>query len=261
MRIPLIVGNWKMNKTAGQAVRLVQDLADLVKDVKGVEIAVCPPFIALKSISTVIELDKLRIALGAQDMFWEDKGAYTGEISPLMLKDLRVRYVIIGHSERRQHFGETDETVNKKIKAAINHELIPILCVGETLHEREQNYTNEKVHRQITAGLAGLTKMQVEKIVIAYEPIWAIGTGKSATPTDANDVIRYIRANLGALFTVEAAGRKRILYGGSVTPENIAGFMSEPEIDGALVGGASLNAEDFAKIVKISQELKVRSGE
>jgi len=254
MRTPLIAGNWKMYKTAAQAVRLVQDLSYLIEDLESIEVAVCPPFTALRSVSTVIEADKLKISLGAQNVFWEREGAYTGEISPIMLKDLRVQYVIIGHSERRQYFQETDEMVNKKVKAALDEKLIPILCVGETLKEREDGKTNEKIRRQISEDLVGLTNEQMEKLVIAYEPIWAIGTGKSATPPDANDVIRYIRALVGASFSIEVAKKVRILYGGSVTPENIAAFVGESDIDGALVGGASLDAESFARIVKIVAE-------
>ncbi|MDI6892597.1 MAG: triose-phosphate isomerase [Actinomycetota bacterium] len=253
MRTPLMAGNWKMNKTAGQAVHLVQDLAELIKGVKDVEVVVCPPFTALKSISTVIELDRLAIKLGAQDMYWEEKGAFTGEISPIMLKDLRVDYVIVGHSERRQYFGETDETVNKKVRSALDHELIPIVCVGETLEEREREETNIVVEKQIAGGLAGLDPFEVEKLVIAYEPIWAIGTGATATPEVANDVIRHIRAIIGSQFTPPVAKRIRILYGGSVTPENIDDLMDEPDIDGVLVGGASLDAEKFARIVRFGE--------
>lgn len=253
MRTPLLAGNWKMNKTAGQAVRLVQDLAELIKKVKDVEVVVCPPFTALKSVSTVIELDGLAIKLGAQDMYWEEKGAFTGEISPIMLKDLRVDYVIVGHSERRQYFGETDETVNKKVRSSLDHELTPIVCMGETLEEREREETSTIVEGQIVGGLAGLDPLEVERMVIAYEPIWAIGTGVTATPEDANDVIRHIRAVIGSQFTPPAAKRVRILYGGSVTPENIDGLMDEPDIDGALVGGASLDVEKFARIVRFGE--------
>ncbi|MEW6189153.1 MAG: triose-phosphate isomerase [Actinomycetota bacterium] len=250
MRKPIIAGNWKMNKTVEEAVELVQDLIPLVMDVRDVEIVVCPPFTALKSVSTVIEFSNPNIFLGAQDMHWGEKGAYTGEISPVMLLDLGVKYVIIGHSERRRDFGETNEVVNKKVISALSHGLIPIMCIGETLEQREAGETQRVVTTQLLKGLEGLKKEDIEKVVIAYEPVWAIGTGRSATPEDANDVIRSIRALIGAQFDVETAKKVRIQYGGSVTPENITGFMEEPEIDGALVGGASLDAGSFAKIIK-----------
>jgi triosephosphate isomerase len=255
MRTPIIAANWKMYKTVGQAVHMVQDLEYKIEDVKGVEVVICPPFIALKSIATVIELDHLDIRLGAQNMHWEKEGAYTGEVSPSMLKDLNVTYVIIGHSERREYFNETDEIVNKKLKAVFEHQLIPIFCVGESLSEREAGKTQEKIGTQIKKGLEGLTSEEVSKIVIAYEPIWAIGTGRSSTPEDANDVTRYIRATIGAIYSPEVAQSVRIQYGGSVKPENISLFMSEPDIDGALVGGASLEAESFAKIIKFERKV------
>ncbi len=250
MRKPMIAGNWKMYKTAGQAVFLVQDLAMLVKDVKDVEILVCPPCIALKSVSTVIEVDKLRIKLGAQNVYWEEEGAFTGEISPVMLKDLRVDYVIAGHSERRHIFGETNEMVNKKLRAVLAHGMKSILCVGETLDEREEEKTADIIKEQIFEGLAGVSFEEMKDVVMAYEPVWAIGTGLTATPEQANDVIGDIRGLVGSLYNEEIAMDIRILYGGSVKPGNIAELMAEPEIDGALVGGASLNAESFAKIVK-----------
>lgn len=249
-RKPLIVGNWKMFKTTGEAVRLVQDLSYLIEEVKEVDVVVCPPFTALKSIATLIEYDKPNISLGAQNMHWEEEGAYTGEVSPLMLKDLQVSYVIIGHSERRQHFDEDDEMVNRKVRAALTHSLLPIMCVGETLEEREKGETNTIVRMQVVAGLTGIEAGEVEKVTIAYEPVWAIGTGKTATPENANDVIRHIRAIVGSQFNPELAKNVRILYGGSVKPENIAELMIEPDIDGALVGGASLDAHSFAEIVK-----------
>jgi len=239
-----------MFKTAAEAVRLVQDLSYLVEDVDDVDIVVCPPFTALKSVATLVEYDKPNIALGAQNMYWEDEGAFTGEVSPLMLKDLNVSHIIIGHSERRQHFGEDDEMVNRKVRAALNHDLKPIMCVGETLEEREKGETNTIVRIQVLAGLAGIEKEEAEKITVAYEPIWAIGTGRTATPQEANDVIRHIRAIVGSQFTPEQARKVRILYGGSVKPDNIAELMAEPDIDGALVGGASLDASTFAQIVK-----------
>lgn len=240
-----------MFKTTGEAVLLVQNIdKKLSYDGDDVEVVVCPPFTALKSISTLIEADDINIGLGAQDMYWEEEGAFTGEISPLMLKDLRVRYVIIGHSERRQHFGETNETVNKKTKATLAHGLSPIICVGESLDQHDQGMANEVVRVQLVEGLKGISGEDAAKIVIAYEPIWAIGTGRNATPEEANDVSRHIRAVLGSLFSPDMAREIRIQYGGSVKPENIKLFMAEPDIDGALVGGASLDAESFIDIVK-----------
>lgn len=251
MRKPIIAGNWKMYKTAAQAVLLMQDLEMKLDDKSdGVEIVVCPPFTDLKSVSAVIEMDKLDIELGAQDMHWEDEGAFTGEVSPVMLKDLGVKYVIVGHSERRQFFGETSEIVNKKVKAAIDHGLRPIVCVGETLNQHDRDLANKVVLDQLSEGLAGISKEQAADLVVAYEPIWAIGTGRNATPEQANDVIRHIRAVLGSIFSPELARDMRIQYGGSVKPENISLFMAEPDIDGALVGGASLEASSFAEIVK-----------
>ncbi len=229
---------------------LVQKLVDLVAGIQDVEIVVCPPFTALKSVAALLESGKTNVELGAQNMHWEDTGAYTGEVSPVMLKELDLKYVIIGHSERRGYFGEKDETVNKKAKAAIAHELNPIICVGESLEQRENGETQEVVRRQIFEGLAGLSADDVGRIVIAYEPIWAIGTGRSATAEDANDVIRHLRALVGSQFGPEVAKEIRIQYGGSVKAENISEFMDEPDIDGALVGGASLEAESFAQIIK-----------
>ena len=250
-RKPLIAGNWKMYKTAGEGAILVQDLDELVGGMYDqVEVAVCPPFTALKSVSTVIELDKLDMKLGAQNMYWESEGAFTGEVSPPMLVDLRCDYVIVGHSERREYFGETDETVNKKVKAAFAAGLVPIMCCGETLQTREAGGTEEFVRSQIRGGADGLDAEQAAALVIAYEPIWAIGTGRTAVPEDANDVCRTIRATIGAMYGPPAAQSMRILYGGSVKPENASMFFSEPDIDGALVGGAALKADSFADIVK-----------
>ncbi|RJQ52278.1 MAG: triose-phosphate isomerase [Actinobacteria bacterium] len=254
MRTPLIAGNWKMHKTAGEAVVLVQNLAKEIYDVRDVEVAVCPPFTALKSVSTVIELDKLNVKLGAQDVFWQMEGAYTGEISPSMLADLAVEYVIVGHSERRQHFAETNETVNKKVAAVVQNEMKPIMCVGESLEQREAEETNAFVREQVIEGLLGIKEDQVTGLVVAYEPIWAIGTGRSATPEMANDVCRHIRAVLGSIFTPELGRQIRILYGGSVNEGNIGMFMQEPDIDGALVGGASLDAVKFSGIVKFDEQ-------
>lgn len=250
MRKPIIAGNWKMNKTNQEAVDLVSELVDLVKDVAHADVLVCPPFTALGDVAKVAAEKSGSVAVGAQNIFWEEKGAFTGEISPLMLKGLNLSYVIIGHSERRKYFGETDESVKRKIKAALTRGLNSIVCVGETLEQREQGKTQEVVQNQITKGLEGLSDEDMQKIVIAYEPIWAIGTGKSATSQDANDVIRYIRAVIGSQFSPDVAKEVRIQYGGSVKPDNIADLMAESDIDGALVGGASLDAQSFAQIVK-----------
>ena len=246
MRRLLIAGNWKMHKTVQEAVELVRELKELVSDVKDRDILVCPPFTALYAVSR--ELEGSNIALGAQNMFYEEKGAFTGEISPLMVKDVGCSYVILGHSERRHIFGETDELINKKVLSAVNHGLIPILCVGETLQEREEDKTKEVIERQVKEGLKGLN--ETSEFVIAYEPVWAIGTGKTATPELAEKVHSFIREILAEMFGKEKADSIRILYGGSVQPENAAGLMSQPNIDGSLVGGASLKAESFAKIVK-----------
>lgn len=251
MRRPIIAGNWKMYKTASEAEELVKNLIPLVKSTLDVDVVVCPPFTALHSVSLVIG-NNSTVDLGAQDIHWEKEGAFTGEISPMMLADLKVKYVIIGHSERRQEFGETDEAVNQKVKAALAHGFIPIMCVGETLAQRERGKTQEVVGGQVKTGLAGLKDDEVEKLVIAYEPIWAIGTGEAATAEAAEDVIRYIRSVVGAQFSPEVARKIRVQYGGSVKPENITEFMREPDIDGALVGGASLDAQTFAQIIKNS---------
>jgi triosephosphate isomerase len=235
-----------MHKTVQEAVELVRELKELVSDVKDRDILVCPPFTALYAVSR--ELEGSNIALGAQNMFYEEKGAFTGEISPLMVKDVGCSYVILGHSERRHIFSETDELINKKVLSAVNHGLIPILCVGETLQEREEDKTKEVIERQVKEGLKGLN--ETSEFVIAYEPVWAIGTGKTATPELAEEVHSFIREILAEMFGKEKADSIRILYGGSVKPENAAGLMSQPNIDGSLVGGASLKAESFAKIVK-----------
>ena len=254
MRTPIIAGNWKMNKNVTEAVELVRALREATSDVDKVEIVVCPPFVALAAVKDA--LSGSRIGLGAQNMHWEEKGAFTGEVSALMLKGL-VQYVIIGHSERRQFFGETDETVNKRVKAALAHGLIPIMCVGETLAQREAGETAAVVSSQVINGLAGLTAEQVHAIVIAYEPVWAIGTGRASTGDDANNVVaQNIRGPLSQMFGEPIAQGIRVQYGGSVTPANIVEFMSMPELDGGLVGGASLKAADFAEIVKSTAQAK-----
>lgn len=247
MRKPIIAGNWKMHKTAGEGVTLVEQLNALTKAVQDVEIVVCPPFTALASVATAVA--GTNIGLGAQNMHWEDKGAFTGEVAPGMLKDIGCTHVVIGHSERRQYFAETDETVNKKVKAAIKAGLTVIVCVGETLAEREANDTEKVVGVQVKGGLEGLTAGQVADLVIAYEPVWAIGTGRTASSEDANSVCAFIRRTVAGMFGQEAADKVRIQYGGSVKPDNIAELMAKPDIDGALVGGASLEAASFSKLV------------
>ena len=246
----LVAGNWKMFTTSGEGAVLIQDLARLVKgDWDEVEVAVCPPFTGLKAASTVIELDRLKLSLGAQDVHWEAEGAFTGAIAPRMLVDLRCDYVIVGHSERREYFGDTNETVNKKVRAVFDAGMVPIMCCGETLATREELETDSFVRAQIKEGAAGLSADEAARLVIAYEPIWAIGTGRTPTPEAANDVCRSIRATIGAMYGPPAAQSVRILYGGSVKAENARIFFSEPDIDGGLVGGAALSAESFAGIV------------
>jgi triosephosphate isomerase len=254
MRTPFIAGNWKMNKNVSEAVELVRELRRLIIDVESVEVAVCPPFVALSAVAEALAGSKIKV--GAQNMHWEEKGAFTGEVSAHMLKGL-VDYVIIGHSERRQYFGETDETVNKRVKAALAKGLTPIMCVGETLAQYKAGETARVVSTQMKGGLAGLTAEQAQSIVIAYEPVWAIGTGKAATGAGANSVIALnIRGPLSEMFGEKIAQGIRVQYGGSVTPANIAEFMGMPDIDGGLVGGASLKAADFAEIVKGTAKAK-----
>ncbi|MCK5534512.1 triose-phosphate isomerase [bacterium] len=247
MRKALIAGNWKMNNETEKAVSLVNDLKTELKNVEDREVVVCPPFTVLKEVKKVI--CNSNIFLGGQNMYWEKTGAYTGEISPLMLKDAGCDYVIIGHSERRIYFGETNEFVNKKVKAAFAYNLIPIVCVGETLTQREKGDAFKVVEKQLREGLDGLKIEDFRKLVIAYEPIWAIGTGKTATPLQAEEVHKFIRELLENMF-VGKSEEIRILYGGSIKPENISVLMACKNIDGGLVGGASLSADNFIKIVK-----------
>ena len=251
-RKPIMAGNWKMHHTHLDAIQVVQKLSYRLssEDYERCEVVVCPTFTSLRAVQTVIEADNLPIGLGAQNVFWEEKGAYTGEVSPSMLAKLAVSYVIVGHSERREIFGETDEMVNKKVKAVIKAGMTPIMCCGETLEEREAGETAAKVSRQVQAGLDGVDPNEVAAMVIAYEPIWAIGTGRNATPEDANETIGTIRSMVAGLAGETAAAAIRIQYGGSVKPGNVAAIMAQPEIDGALVGGASLEADDFAQIVR-----------
>jgi triosephosphate isomerase len=250
-RLPFIAGNWKMNKTVGEALDLVRELRATISGVKGVEVAIAPPFTALHAIHKELEGSSIRLA--AQNLYWEEKGAFTGEVSPLMLKEVGCHYVILGHSERRQLFGETDETVNRRIKAALIRELKVIFCIGETLKEREEGKAFSVIERQVQGGLKGLGNKEMRNMVIAYEPVWAIGTGKTATPEQAEEIHRIIREKLGNLYSQGIAEEIRIQYGGSVTPENIQGLMNQPNIDGALVGGASLKAESFSKIVRFKE--------
>ena len=249
-RKPVLAGNWKMNMTTLQARDLASKLAPLVAGVKDREIVLGPPFTALAAVADAVK--GTNIVLAAQNLHWEEKGAFTGEISAEMLLDLGCKYVIIGHSERRQYFGETDETVNKRVRQALRMGLLPILCVGETLAEREAGRLQDVISRQVTGGLRDVPAGEMQKVVIAYEPVWAIGTGKTASPEQANEVHRLIRQTVKALYSAETAEGLRIQYGGSVTPENVSTLMSMPDIDGALVGGASLKPESFAAIVKFS---------
>jgi triosephosphate isomerase len=251
-RRPIVAANWKMHKTHLEAIQAVQKLSYLLdkEDAERVEVVVCPPFTALRSIETLIDSDRLPYGLGAQNVHSEEKGAFTGEVSPGMLAALRVSYVIVGHSERRQLFGETDETVNAKVRAVFAQAMTPILCVGETLGERDAGLTEEKVVGQLERALQGVTADDAAKLVVAYEPIWAIGTGRNALPADAGETIGTIRQTIARLHSAELADGVRVQYGGSVKPGNIRDFMAHPEIDGALVGGASLDPEEFALIVK-----------
>ncbi|MCL1972175.1 MAG: triose-phosphate isomerase [Endomicrobia bacterium] len=250
MRKPLMAGNWKMNKTIDEAISMVKALKAAVADVKDVEILVCPTYTALYAVFK--EIKGSNINLGSQNLFWEAKGAFTGEISPSMVKDAGCSYAIIGHSERRQYFGETDETVNKRTKAAFGAGLIPVVCVGETLEERENNVTFKVIETQIRGGLANLTAEEAATVVIAYEPVWAIGTGKTATPEQAQEVHSFIRQLYKKVYN-DAADKVRILYGGSVNPKNVSDLMKQPDIDGGLVGGASLEADSFTQLVKYSK--------
>jgi triosephosphate isomerase len=251
-RKPLISGNWKMHHNHFEALQHVQKLSYLIDDGDhaAVDVSVHPPFTNLRTLQTAIESDRMSIILGAQNCHWEDQGAYTGEVSPTMLAKLNVAYVIAGHSERRELFGETDEDVNRKVKAILKAEMTPIMCVGETLEEREAEQTDAKVIAQVRAGLAGVGADAVGGLVIAYEPIWAIGTGRTASAEDAQAVCGRIRATVADVAGADAAATIRVQYGGSVKPGNAAELMTQPDIDGALVGGASLVPEDFAAIVR-----------
>ncbi len=248
MRTPMVAGNWKMNKTVAEARDLVSTMSMPLGEIAGVEKVLCPPYIALMAVAFMLENSS--IGVGAQNMHWEAKGAFTGEVAANMVREF-CKYIIIGHSERRQYFGETDETVNKKVIAALNAGLTPIVCVGETLTQYEAGQTAEVVQRQIRGGLAGIAATDAAKIVVAYEPVWAIGTGKASSGENANFVHqKVIRPALSELFGTEGADAIRILYGGSVTAANAAEFFAYPDIDGALVGGASLKPDEFVAITK-----------
>lgn len=246
-RRPLIAGNWKMFKTSSEAVATAEQLITLLGSNHDVDVMIAPPFTALTQVFAAIK--ESRLSLGAQNLFWEIEGAYTGEISPAMLVSTGCEYVIIGHSERRQYFGETDDTVNRKIGAAIDHNLIPILCVGESEKERESNATFSVLDKQMKTGLKGFSSDDLKTLVVAYEPVWAIGTGKTATADQAQEVHRFLRSMLEKSYGNSLANSLRILYGGSVKPDNISELMAMDDLDGALVGGASLDAETFSSIV------------
>lgn len=254
MRIPFIAGNWKMYTTATEAEKLTLEILDKLDMIKGVEKVVCPPFISLVALNMMLQNSSIK--LGAQNMYFETEGAYTGEISPIMLSEL-CEFVILGHSERRWYFGETDEIVNKKVKAALANKLQPILCVGERLAENEAGETEDVINKQVMGALRGIEP--VSNLVVAYEPVWAIGTGKAASGEQAAATIRFIRDVLAKLWNKSVAQNVRILYGGSVNSKNIAEFISRPEIDGALVGGASLKSEEFVSIVEQAAEIKGRA--
>jgi triosephosphate isomerase len=248
MRKVLLAGNWKMNLLRSGALDLVATLRKELEGEKRCEVLVCPPFTAIAAVAEALRGSE--IAVGGQDCHWAESGAFTGEVAPGMLADLGCRYVIVGHSERRQFFGETDETVGKKLRAAQKAGLEPIMCVGERLEERERGATMEVVGRQVDGALKGLTKDELRKLTVAYEPVWAIGTGRTATPEQAQEVHAFVRARLAALSDAATAKDVRILYGGSVTPDNVRGLMSQPDVNGGLVGGASLKADSFLRIVR-----------
>lgn len=251
-RVPLLAGNWKMTLNHLEAIRLVQDLAFRLdeKDFEKAEVVVLPPFTDIRSVQTLVDGDKLGIAYGAQDLSPHDSGAYTGDISGSMLAKLGCTFVAVGHSERRQYHAETDEVVNAKVRAALRHGLTPILCIGEGLEVRQADGHVAHCVDQLSAALAGLSTEQIAAVVIAYEPVWAIGTGEVATPENAQEVCSAVRARLAELASPEVAAAVRVLYGGSVKGSNAASIMAQPDVDGALVGGASLDAEDFARIVR-----------
>jgi triosephosphate isomerase len=254
MRRLIIAGNWKMHKNISEAIELTNGIKRRLLDLQELDIVLCPAFTALSSVGEVIE--GTNIQLGAQDVYWQERGAFTGEVSVSMLKDAGCKFVIIGHSERRQHFFETNETVNRKIKAALRAGLIPIVCVGETLSQREENRTPEIIKEQVQQGLKDISPQEAERLVVAYEPVWAIGTGRNATAAQAEETQIYIRNLLTRMYNNSIAEIIRIQYGGSVKPENIEELIKQPNIDGALIGGASLNIDSFSQIVKICARIK-----
>lgn len=253
MRKTIIAGNWKMNKTLREGQELAIALRRELYQIEDIDIVVCPPYTLLAYLADALETSN--ILIGAQDVYWQDEGAFTGEVSPVMLKDIGCRFVIIGHSERRLYFGETNESVNNKLKASLRHNLTPIVCVGETLSQRESGETFKVLDDHIENGLKDITDTDILKIVIAYEPVWAIGTGKTATSQQAQEAQKYIRDLLRKMYN-DIADTVRIQYGGSVKPDNITELMSQPDVDGALVGGGSLKIETFAEIVKKASEIK-----
>ncbi len=254
MRTTLIVGNWKMNKTASDALDFLRTVTPKLPTSQTIELVVAPPFTALESARTALGPSS-SVQLGAQNLFWESHGSYTGEISAPMLKDLGCRYVIIGHSERRTLFGEQNEGIQKKIRAALAHHLKPILCVGESLSQREQGETDAVLRQQLAGGLAGLSQEDMATVAIAYEPVWAIGTGKAATSEQAVSAHRTIRAFLAETWSADLAQATRILYGGSVTPHNVSTLLQSDQIDGALIGGACLDVESFATICRLAESI------
>ena len=255
MHTPFIVGNWKLFKTVHEAVAFAKELRSAVRDVSGIDIAVAPPFTALQAVAEALRNTKVGVA--AQDLYWERQGAFTGEVSAAMIKDAGAAYAIVGHSERRRLFGETDTTVNRKIGAAIAAELTPIVCIGETLEERERHETFTVLDRQIKDGLDRLTCNEIARLVLAYEPVWAIGTGRNATAAQAEEAHLHIRKRLRQWFGAEAADACYVIYGGSVKPDNIAELVAEADVDGALVGGASLDVGSFVDIVTKSRQAAV----
>jgi triosephosphate isomerase (TIM) len=248
MRRPLIAGNWKMFKTVHDTVAYIRELRDALKALPGVDVVVAPPFTALYAACDAAR--GTEIAISAQNLHWEREGAFTGEVSAAMIREAGAEYVIVGHSERRTLFGETNLSVNKKLTAALGVQLVPIVCVGETLSQRDAGQTMQVLDQQVKEGLDGLTAAQLEEMVLAYEPVWAIGTGRNATPDQAQEAHEYIRSRLRQWFGVDTAERCRILYGGSVKPDNIASLIAQPDVDGALVGGASLDVRAFTEIVR-----------
>ncbi len=255
MRIPFIAGNWKMYKTVHEAVVFVKELKSAVRDITDVEIIVAPPFTAVHAVAEAARNSNIGVA--GQDVYWEREGAFTGEVSPAMLKEAGAEYAIVGHSERRRLFGETDAIVNRKVTATIGAGLTPIVCIGETLEERERDETFAVLDRQIKEGLDGFSVEQIAELVVAYEPVWAIGTGRTATSAQAGDAHAHIRKRLRQWFGADAADRCHVIYGGSVKPDNIGELIAEPDVDGALVGGASLDVRSFADLVTKSRQRAV----